>query len=354
MNKRYYRKIADEISSAVIVTDGNLKTLFVNGAFQKLFPGARAKCFVGECVNCADGTGRCLTCPAASKCPLVSAFLSSAKTRGEVAGRIDMNVRVGASEQGASFPLSVKPIGKNVYLGIIDPSAEYMARLRLAADVQQRFLPTQNFAGSKTYSYIYKPLNEVSGDVVETYSVDGRACAMIADVSGKDVSAGMLTQFVRGAFDKGIRSPAAAISALEERFCELEADEKNYITVAAVRIDDGFLTYSMAGHNAPMLLKTEGGITKMTSSCPPVSNWFDEPAYFEDAMPYSSGDMLVMLTDGVTECRNPAGETFGVESVQRVLSVSTSSSDFTERLDRALSDFGAEPKDDITAIAFDL
>lgn len=69
---------------------------------------------------------------------------------------------------------------------------------------------------------------------------------------------------------------------------------------------------------------------------------------------YSSGDILVILTDGVTESRNAKGEMFGLERVEGVLQRSESAERFIARLKAALTEFCGSFADDITAIAFDL
>ena len=72
-------------------------------------------------------------------------------------------------------------------------------------------------------------------------------------------------------------------------------------------------------------------------------------------MPFENGDILVMCTDGVTECTNSAGEQFGIERVESVLLQSHGAEDFIGKLKSALSVFcGGNYTDDITAVAFDL
>ena len=65
-------------------------------------------------------------------------------------------------------------------------------------------------------------------------------------------------------------------------------------------------------------------------------------------------DILVLLTDGVTESRNAAGEMFGIERVEEVLRRSENAERFIERLKAVLKEFCGTFDDDITAIAFDL
>ena len=104
----------------------------------------------------------------------------------------------------------------------------------------------------------------------------------------------------------------------------------------------------------PILLKTDSGITRIMLNSPPVSNWFDNPSYFEDVIPYKKGDVLVLLTDGVTECRNGRGEMFGADGAIKTLSVSRTAEEFIKNLEDNLKSFSSELNDDITAIAFDL
>lgn len=203
------------------------------------------------------------------------------------------------------------------------------------------------------FIYVY-PCRDIGGDLPDVYEQDGCAFGVIADVSGKGISAGMLSAFVKAAYDKNAATPSLAIKSLSAKFRELNLDERNYVTVAAVKIDAETVTYSMAGHNVPLLLKSGGGITRVTLNSPPVSNWFDNPAYFDDTLPYKKGDILVLLTDGVTECKNERGEMFGVDKVVRTLSTARTADDFIRSLENNLRSFCNDLNDDITAIAFDL
>ena len=77
--------------------------------------------------------------------------------------------------------------------------------------------------------------------------------------------------------------------------------------------------------------------------------------YAEREMPFEKGDILVLLTDGITECRNAAGDLFGIERTESVLLQSRSAEDFIGKLKNALGVFaGGAFADDVTAMAFDL
>ena len=111
----------------------------------------------------------------------------------------------------------------------------------------------------------------------------------------------------------------------------------------------------MAGHNAPILLKNGYGINEIESPAPPISTWMPDFAYQEGEMPFERGDILALLTDGVTECANAKGELFGIERAESVLLQSHNAEDFIAKIKSALSVFcGGDYSDDVTAVAFDL
>ena len=359
MIEKFYRRIIDGVPSAVVVVDQNLRAVFCNAGFAALFGQKFRRATLGSAVGCAMDCKRCGHSDCAKGCSLISVFEESLFSAREVSRRVYLR-QAGKGEDGqkreVAFSLTVKPLGGGLCLGVIDDALELeIAReLATAKTIQQKLLPAGKWAGGKRYSYLYIPCRDIGGDLPEVYTVDGAACGMIADVSGKGISAGMLTAFVKAGYDKDIYSPAEAISRLAAKFKALNLDERQYITVASARIDKDSITYSMAGHNVPILLKSGGGITRIDLKCPPVSNWFDNPAYFEDSIPYSRGDILVLLTDGVTESRNKFGEMFGVDGAMKTLSTSRTGEEFIKNLESNLRTFCGELHDDVTAIAFDL
>ncbi len=356
MIEKYYRRLLDGMPSGLAVTDKNLKVVYTNAAFRALFPAAAGKGSLGKVTGCTGDVKRCGFGDCVKNCSLVHAFEDALYSARPNMQRVSARVRGEDGERELSFVLTVKPVGDGLCMGVIDDAlqTEIAGELMSAKNIQQKLLPAGKWVAGKRYSYMYIPCRDIGGDLPEIYAVGDSACGVIADVSGKGISAGMLTAFVKAAYDKKERSPAMAIEALSARFNELGLDEKNYITVAAARIDRRSITYSMAGHNVPILLKSGGGITRIMLNSPPVSNWFEDPKYFEDTIPYKKGDILALLTDGVTECRNAAGEMFGVDGAMRTLSFARTAEEFIKNLESNLRSFCPALNDDITAIAFDL
>ncbi|HIU61513.1 MAG TPA: SpoIIE family protein phosphatase [Candidatus Coproplasma excrementigallinarum] len=356
MIEKFYRRMIDGVPAAVIAADENLRVIFANKRFKELFLPQHRRGSLGEFFRCGEGK-TCGSSQCARGCQLRAAFEDSVYERSEVQRRVLLKVKTNEGTRDVAFNINVKPLGDGIYMGVIDSAFEMEIARELASaqNIQQRLLPAGNWVAGHSYSYMYLPCRGIGGDLPDVYSLGNSAFGVIADVSGKGISAGMLSAFVKAAYDKREYSPAQAIRSLCVKFNELNLDERNYVTVAAVRIDGDSITYSMAGHNVPILFKTGGGITRITLNSPPVSNWFENPAFFEDTLPYSKGDILVLLTDGVTESRNPRGEMFGSERTIKTLSVSRTADEFIKNLQHNLRVFcGGEFDDDITAIAFDL
>lgn len=357
MTDKHFRRMVDGMKVAVVAVDGNLKAEYANPAFRTLFSSENARGSLGQLTSCAESAGGCFKCAAKKSCPLAGAFADALARDREISRRIYQRVTGGGFSHDVSYTITVTPVGGGLCMGSVDDAYELeIAReMQTAKSIQQRLLPAGKWVAGKKYSYLYVPCREIGGDLPDVYAVGGEACGMIADVSGKGVAAGMLSAFVKAAYDKTTTSPAAAIANLNAKFRELNLDERNYVTVAAVRIAEDSVVYSMAGHNVPILLKTEGGVTRIMLNSPPVSNWFDRAGWFDDSIPYKKGDILVLLTDGVTERRGAHGEMFGVDGAIKTLSYSKTADDFIKNLEAGLRAFSPAPLgDDVTAVAFDL
>ncbi len=347
-----YREVLDNIPTAAIVVDKKMRVRYTNRSFRECFRSLRPKGTLKETTGCTseDVCGEGVRC---AYCPMRSLFSDAMKNGGRAFRKLILR----AQEGNLSFRIRVTPLGKYV-LGIVDDAyaTEIAREMYSAQDIQQRLLPPAKSSAGTHYSFMYIPCREIGGDLPDVYEVNGETMGLLADVSGKGISAGMLSAFVKAGWDKTEVSPAKALMGLNAKFQDLKPDETSYVTAAAVRIDKTRqeIVYSVAGHNAPMLLKSALGIDEIVMNSPPISGWIPDFVYSDRAIGYGKGDILVLLTDGVTESKNAAGEQFGIERVEEVLRRSESAERFIERLKAVLKEFCGTFDDDITAIAFDL
>ena len=355
-----YKKVLDKFPDGVIVFDRKLRVKYVNAAFCRAFflPNA-LKGELSKALSC-DKSSRCGGAPVCARCELYRGMKRAVEG---AAATVEETVHSTIHSHQATNTVSVRirfsKIEENLFIGVCGTSyeAEFERELLSAQKVQQRLLPAGKQKAGVTYAYLYLPCLEIGGDLPDVYELNGQAYGVLADVSGKGISAGMLSAFAKAGFDRTEPDLAQALKKLNEKFNEMEQDERSYITVAAVRIDgvEKQLRYAFAGHNAPILLKNRQGIHEIETSSFPISNWCKDCEYEERSLPYESGDTLVLLTDGVTECKNAQGELFGIERAESVLLQSRGAEDFIGKLRAALQVFcGGNFTDDVTVIAFDL
>lgn len=345
--------------AGVFAFDGKGKILFTNAAFRRSFPaGGRKTGELRKVIGCPseENCGKSENC---RYCSLYRAQRAAIENKTEQTATAKVTVPKPERVDTLNVRIRIFPVDKNLYFGLTDGAyqSEMASELLSAKKMQQRLLPVGKTMGGIPYSYMYIPCLEVGGDLPDVYELNGQTYGVISDVSGKGVSAGMLSAFVKAGFDHKEPSLSKAVEKLSGKFVELNLDERSYITLAAVRISkaEGKLRFLTAGHNAPILLKNAYGIHEIESPAPPVSGWFENYAYEEKELPVSRGDILALLTDGVTECKNSAGELFGIERAESVLLQSRSAEDYIGKLRQALTVFsGGKFTDDITAIAFDL
>lgn len=354
-----YKNILNNVPSAIIVVDRKYRARFANSAFTRFFmAGERKNKTLADCINCVNRGSKCGGCKECAYCRFKQLFDVVFKTDNPITGNVTVDMPFGDRTRKIAIRMNVKKLSENYCMGIIDGAyeSEIMKELSSAAGIQQRLLPAGKAVGGVKYKYMFIPCRDIGGDLPDVYDVNGDTFGFLADVSGKGISAGMLSAFVKAGFDRSEPSPARAIAKLNDKFKDLNMDETSYITVAAVRIDSENKTvhYSTAGHNAPILLKSGFDVSEIVLPSPPVSTWFENAEYDERQVSFKKGDVLVLLTDGVTESKNRRGEMFGVDRVETILLKSADADDFIERLKNELKAFCGEFDDDITAIAFDL
>ncbi len=360
MTSGKYKKVLDAMPEGIFVFDDKLRVQFTNAAFRRSFSDGASKGELSKVLACPQGA-KCGDGALCHGCAFYRVMGAAVQECAEKEETLHTKVTRGGHTDTLSMRICVRPVdGKcKLFLGTTQNTyqTEIEREMLSAKQMQQRLLPAGKSVGGVTYAYAYIPKYGVGGDLPEVYELEGQTYGILSDVSGKGISAGMLSAFLKAAFDKKEPNLAKALYALNAKFNELKQDERSYITVSAVRIDKtaGVLRYSVAGHNVPILLKNSYGIHEIELPAPPISNWIPDFEYVERELPFEGGDILVMLTDGVTECINSAGEQFGIERVESVLLQSRGAEDFIGKIKSALHVFcGGEYSDDVTAVAFDL
>ena len=127
------------------------------------------------------------------------------------------------------------------------------------------------------------------------------------------MSAALITanlQATLRAFGPDEQSPARLCHRLNQALCA-SLPTGRFVTLVYGILDRSrmTLTYELAGHNPPLLLR--GAETIELAGSGPVLGILPTATFTDQTVAVRVGDLLVLSTDGVTEAFNPAGEEFG-------------------------------------------
>jgi sigma-B regulation protein RsbU (phosphoserine phosphatase) len=247
---------------------------------------------------------------------------------------------------------------KNAALEERDRQMQY--HLDVAGCIQRQLLP----AGppelpSFAFALSYQPLDRVSGDYYDfTMLPSGHLGILVADASGHSVPATFVSVMAKTAFHayaQGIESPAAVLRTMKHRLANLvEADHFITMFYGVVERQTLRLVYALAGHPRPLWYRRATSGVGVLDADGPAIGLLPEAEFEERSVQLDAGDLVLIYTDGVTECCNERQEQFGQHRREAFLAAHGGEAEAgaVPRLDTELARFrGAEPvQDDITCI----
>jgi PAS domain S-box-containing protein len=158
-----------------------------------------------------------------------------------------------------------------------------------------------------------------AGDQFDFLSLqDGTFVTLIGDVSGHGVGPAILMAFLHA----HLRSLAAAHSDLctvinrANNVLEQESPEQRFVTLlaAAFNVESRTLTYCSCGHPPGFIMNREGKVSAwMDHGNLPLGIVPNVRYCHGPPLPLNSGDVVVMMTDGILEARSPEKVLFGSE-----------------------------------------
>jgi len=198
----------------------------------------------------------------------------------------------------------------------------------IAAGIQRGLLPrTMPETLNLDLASRLLPAREVGGDYVDLLPLsDDRLLAAIGDVSGKGLGPGMIMLIVRTILHVLVdlqpnTPPAGLVRALEEKLVP-QLGPLTFMTFLLMRWNgrDRTLTWCGAGHESILLLNSAGELSRIKTGGLALGLARDRlPNRDEKRIQTTAGDTLVFYTDGVTECRDPGGQGWGMERLEASL-----------------------------------
>jgi len=192
--------------------------------------------------------------------------------------------------------------------------------MAIAASIQQRLMlvriPDLPFATIRAKNI---PCKDIGGDFFDLVKTDDGLVVVVTDVCGKGITAAILASILQGlVYSQALAGvPLAQIVNIANSFlCQKELGEKYATLVVAKLYPDGRLEYVNCGHVPPMVV-SGGEIVKLGKSNLPVG-LLREATYESGTQQMKAGDRLLVVTDGVTEAENRAGDFYGYERLEEV------------------------------------
>jgi CHASE2 domain-containing sensor protein len=204
-------------------------------------------------------------------------------------------------------PLAYAAIASYRFIFLEHRARERQRELQVAREIQRHLLPTvpPQVAGLDV-SGVNLPAQEVGGDYYDWITIgDGRLAVALGDVSGKGVAAALLMSHLRASLHAETRkdaSPAAIVQAMHASlYRAIESGRFATFFLATFECGGGELRFCNAGHN-PGLLFHDGRLEDLEATGLPLGI-FEDAAYAARTRAFEPGDVLVLYSDGISECQ---------------------------------------------------
>lgn len=233
--------------------------------------------------------------------------------------------------------------------------------LDIAHDVQMSLLPKSDpVVPNADISGWTRPCDDTGGDYYDFVALeDGRLAIALGDVTGHGLGPALIMAATRSYIRSIVHhasSPGEVLTTVNNLLCG-DLENSRFVTMFFCIFDPrtGEITYSSAGHEAPLILRAgSDDIDEMESTGLPLGLMPDEA--YEDGLSVRlrEGDLLMILTDGVFEAMNRRQEQFGNERLIGFLraNLQLPAADVIQKLHSAVEDFRgkAAQQDDITMV----
>jgi serine phosphatase RsbU (regulator of sigma subunit) len=244
-----------------------------------------------------------------------------------------------------------------VRLKTLEERKKLEQELALAEETQRSLLPRclPQFEKYRIHAF-NSPTRYVGGDFYDFVQVSsGEWVGVLADVSGKGMSAALLSSMLLGALSVEFRygtRPQEVLNRVNQLLCERSLSYQ-FVTIFLFLLSpQGIGHFISAGHNPAYLFRSATGMIEPLSSDGMILGAFSSVTYQSSPLHLHGGDILVVYSDGLTEARSQQDEMFGEERLLQIIQQEAphGSDSLQQKFLQAIEEFtfGMPQTDDIT------
>ena len=247
-----------------------------------------------------------------------------------------------------------------------EQSARLAGELEAARRIQTATLPREDLLRTERridLAATMIPAREVGGDLYDFFALDERRLFfLVGDVAGKGLSASIFMAVSKALYKSTmLRTPGADVGdVMSAANAEVSRDnpELLFVTVFAgiLDLETGLMNYCNAGHENPYLLHPDDVTLRRIEDGdgPPLCAAADFP-YRGGNYRMRPGEVLCVISDGVTEAQNRAGDFYGRPRLQQMIRLQGGAGTARALIEVLRDDVetfvaGAEPADDFTIL----
>jgi len=229
--------------------------------------------------------------------------------------------------------------------------------LLLAQQTQESLLPRKvpQFNNFQIHAFSH-PTRYVGGDFYDFQQPSpGEWMGVLADVSGKGMPAALLSSMVLGALTMEIRAgtpPQEILNHLNQLLLDKSLSSQFVTLFFFLMTSQGAGQFISAGHSPAYLFRSATGRIEDLTASGAILGFFHTVSYDHGALQLSTGDVLVIYSDGLTDATNGADEMFGEERLLEIIrqQAPAGGAMLQETILKAITEFteGMPQTDDIT------
>ena len=233
--------------------------------------------------------------------------------------------------------------------------------LKVAADIQMSILPDiLPVHASYDFGGRILPARQVGGDFYDVFELgNNKLGVLIGDVADKGVPSAIFMArahaLIIAEADRAM-TPGEVLLMANTHITRFEKS-RQFVTALYGVLDTvtGEFSYARAGHEPPLLLDANGEVHRLPHKPGMALGLWEDILLDENSVQLPNGSLLFMFTDGMTDCRNPEGESFGLERLKQTLTSleQASAQSSCDRLLETLMNYqdGSKQDDDVTLVA---